>query len=379
MGRLARHRKIKQVNKSVANNYANDPARNKAPSRKEEEEFRKIMMEWNKPAEKKKQTQTQTQTPVQIQPQSFDDDDDDDGQSLFVAVPSSTDKKKNKNKRNEIAGLEPEVIAESTSVAVPIDDLLQEKEDEDEMDGKKKKKKKKGSRAIGKIVHIDVKHDELDKIANPEIKYSDMKPGESLYNYKERLKREGWAMVAQHAQENKKLRPSRKKHLQKRDEMKKKKKKGLPLSTDSSEHHNNNNNSNFNNDSDRRDSSDDEEVRTDIVRFGEQAQEPPKLQAPLRKKKKEMLEAKRALEKASSSSTTTTTTTSSDQTEDDLEKIRVAQRSMQLMKERIINNYKMSKQREKQKREVAIGAQKDLLAASASKKTKKPVNAPTYL
>jgi len=98
-------------------------------------------------------------------------------------------------------------------------------------------------------------------------------------------------------------------------------------------------------------------------------QEPPKLQAPLRKKKKEMFDAKRAAEAQKSSS-------NSNQTPDDLEKIRIAQRSMELMKERIMANYKMSKQREKQKREIALGA---AVSTNAQAKKKKVETAPSYL
>jgi hypothetical protein len=58
MGRLARHRKIKNVS---TKGKKPDPAKNAPPSRKDEAEFRKIMEEWNKPPEPRKKKQQQQQ------------------------------------------------------------------------------------------------------------------------------------------------------------------------------------------------------------------------------------------------------------------------------------------------------------------------------
>jgi len=102
------------------------------------------MMEWNKPAETSKKTKNQQQQKKiekekKTNTDGADDDGDDEnggeeGQGLFVASgpvviseegDKSSDKKKKKG--NKVEGLEePVVLFESTSVAVPIEELLRQ-------------------------------------------------------------------------------------------------------------------------------------------------------------------------------------------------------------------------------------------------------------
>lgn len=102
--------------------------------------------------------------------------------------------------------------------------------------------------------------------------------------------------------------------------------------------------------------------REEKVKFFDQVMEPPKLPVPLNAKKQKQLAAKKAEEKQKKK-----------EEESKDPKAKLAQRSMELLRDRAVANYKLAKQREKQKRAVVEAS----ATTSSKKKAEEP--AASYL